>query len=125
MIMASEKSFSRVTRIDAGPRKLLEVQTKIKKRSSLKIGPIFCPKLGEEQKKVFTQNWSYFCPKLGADQKKGLHPKLVPFFCQYQERKKDKGKKISPKTRQPQLFRAPPRPGPGYDVPLEPPSRRP
>ena len=29
-----------------------------------KISPIFCPKLGEEQKKVFTQIWSDFLPKL-------------------------------------------------------------
>ena len=37
--------------------------------SPLKFGPIFSPKLGEEQKKkekkkVFTQIWFHFLPKL-------------------------------------------------------------
>ena len=51
------------TKIDAGPPKFGEVQTN-QKRSSLKFDPIFCPKLGEEQKKkVFTQIWSHFLLK--------------------------------------------------------------
>ena len=49
------------TKINAGPAKSVEEQ---KKRSSLKFGPVFCPNLGEEQKKkVFTQIWSCFLPK--------------------------------------------------------------
>ena len=76
------------TKIDAGPLKLGEVQTnkskkdlhsnlvpffaqiqvkskkKKQKKLSLKFGPSFCPKLGEEQKKkVFTQIWSHFFSK--------------------------------------------------------------
>ena len=47
------------TKIDAGPPKLDKEQ--IKKRPSLKFGPIFCPKLGEEHKK----------------KKKGLHSNFV------------------------------------------------
>ena len=75
-----------------------------RKRSSLKFRPIFCPKLGEDQKKkVFTEIKSHFFPKLDEDQKK--HQKNL--------------------TRGPELFRGPlspalPAPGPATMYPLNP-----
>ena len=70
--------------------------------SSSKFGPIFCPKLDEEQKKdlhsnlvrfvcqdqkkkVFTQVWSVgpiFCPKLAEDRKKKTIKKIKKYFTQ-------------------------------------------
>ena len=50
--------FAGGTKIDAGPPKFSEALNQ--KRSSLKFGPDFWPKLGEEQKKknvVITQIW--------------------------------------------------------------------
>ena len=51
---------------------------------SPKISPIFCPKLGEDQKKGLHSNLvRFFCPKLGEDQKKKKSSslKLGPIFC--------------------------------------------
>ena len=103
------------------------------KRSSLKFGPIFCPKLGEEQKKRSSLKFRpIFCPKLGEDQKKRLHSNLVLEFARNQGRIKGKeDKNFGPKldattsTLPGPLSPGPPRPVPAYDVPPEPPSRRP
>ena len=59
-----------------------EVQTnKSNWRSSLKFGPLICPKLGEKQKKRSSLKFGpIFGPKLGEEQKKtkkGLHSDLV------------------------------------------------
>ena len=43
---------------------------------TLKFRPIFCPKSGEEQKKIFNR------PKSGEKQKKGLHSNFIPVFAQ-------------------------------------------
>ena len=71
VIRASERNFSRgyEDRCRA-PKLKWSSYTKNHKRSSLKFGLIFCPKLGEEKKKVFTQIWSHFYPKSGEEQKK-------------------------------------------------------
>ena len=54
------------------------MKSKKKKRSSLKFGSIFCPKLGEEQKKkVFTQIWSNFLPKLGCKPKTNVQSRPI------------------------------------------------
>ena len=87
---ASERNFSRGYEDRCRAPK---IRRGAKKKSLFKFGPIFCPKLGEEQKK-------------------GFHSILVPLSNLVQNL-----------TRQPELFRPPPRPG--YDVPPEPPSRRP
>ena len=86
----------------------IQVKTK-KKRSSLKSAPIFSPKSGEDQPK------------------KGLHPKLVPFFCPKSGAQKGQGgKKFWPNLNATtSTLPGSPRPGPGYHVPPEPPSRRP
>ena len=116
-------------------------------RPSLKPGSIFFPKLGEEpKKKVLTQIWTYFCPKLGEEQKKRSSLKFGPIFCPKlgEEQKKRSSLKIgpliSPKSGmnkgqgRKKIWRdnlnssGTPEPGPptpGYDVPPEPPSRRP
>ena len=73
--------FSGGTEIDAGPPKLSEELTDQLTDQSLKFGPIFCPKLGEEQKK------------------KGLHSNLLPFFAQKSGTDEGQGrKKILSKT---------------------------
>ena len=49
----------------------------------MKFSPIFCPKLGEKQKKQKRSSMKFspiFCPKLGEKQKKGLHSNLVPWI---------------------------------------------
>ena len=135
---ASERNFSRgyEDRCRA-PKITWSTNKKIKKRSSLKIGPIFCPKSGEkpkkrftlkigsifcpksgkEQKKIFTQNWSYFLPP----PKKVFTQNWSLFSAQSQGPKKGKEEKNFGQnlTRQPQLFRAPLNPGTMY--PLNPP----
>ena len=70
------------TKIDAGPPKLGEVQiNKSNKRSSLKFGPIFSPKLGEEQKKRSSLKFGpIFSPKSGEEQKKRSSLKFSPIF---------------------------------------------
>ena len=73
--------FPGVRRSTPGPQNLVKHLQINQKRSSLKFVPIFCPKLGEEQKK---------------NKKKGLHSNLVPFFAQNQVKNK---KKSSPKIR--------------------------
>ena len=78
------------TKIDAGPPKLGEVQT--------------------NQKKVFTQIWSYFLPKIRwRAKRKRSSLKFGPFFAQNHGRKKGKEEKnlVQKLTRQPQLFRVP------------------
>ena len=61
-----EKFFQGVRRLMPCPKiRQGAKQKKNKKKSLLKFGPIFCPKLGEEQKK----------------QKNGLHSNLVPYFA--------------------------------------------
>ena len=55
--------FAGGTKIDAGP-------------------PKFSKALTNESKKVFTQIGPGFCPKLGEDQKKGLYSNLVLVFAQ-------------------------------------------
>ena len=54
------------------------------KRGGGQFGPIFRPKLGEEQKKRSSFKFGpMFRPKLGEEQKKkGLYSKLVRFFAQ-------------------------------------------
>ena len=98
--------FAGGTKIYAGPSKLGEEQ---KKRSSLKFGPSFSPKLGEEQrkkKKVFAQIWSQICPcsesQIGPGEKI-FAPEL----------------NATASTLPGLLSPGPPRPG--YDVPPEPP----
>ena len=65
-IRASKRIFFRGTKIDTGTPKLGEEH---KKRSSLKFGPIFCPKLGEEQKRSSLKFGPISCSKLGEEQK--------------------------------------------------------
>ena len=96
-----EKFFQEVRRSTPGPQNLVKHLQVNQKRSSLKFGPIFCPKFGEEQKKKFSLKFGpIFCPKLGEEQKE--EKKLVQNL-----------------RRQPQLFRAPLDPGTMY--PLNPP----
>ena len=93
---------------------------KKQKLSSHKIGPIFSPKLGEEQKKkkkkkVFTQIWSHFSPKMETQIGQGEKNS-----CSKTERI------LAPKLNATaSTLPGPPRPGPGYNVPPEPRSRRP
>ena len=64
--------FSGGTKIDAGPQTQVKQLQKNQKRSPLKFGLIFCPKLGKsKKKKVFTQIWSHFLPKSGTDKGQG------------------------------------------------------
>ena len=106
----------------------LQNQARSKKKRSLKFGPTFCPKLGEDQKeKVFTRIWSYFLPKIRCRPKKRSPLEFGPIFCpKLGEDQIKKGLNsiwvphsnlVQNLTRQPQLFRAP--------LPFEPPSRRP
>ena len=60
------------TKIDAGHPNSSEAVTAKSKKVLLEFGLIFCPKLGEEQKKVFTQIWSHFLLKIRAWKKKNL-----------------------------------------------------
>ena len=63
MTWTSKRNFSRGYEDRCRAPKIRRGAKQNKKRSSLKFGPIFCPKLGEEQKKqktmVFTQIWSH------------------------------------------------------------------
>ena len=108
-LIGGVKSFPGGTEIDAWPPKLSEEHT-------------------DQSKKVFTQFWSDFLPKIRwRAKKKGLHSILVRFFAQKSATDERQGReKILFKTWRDNLISSgPPKPGPGYDVPLEPPSRRP
>ena len=68
-------------------RKIFYSYGKLKKkykRSSLKLSPIFCPKIGEEQKKkdLHSNLVPFFAQNLMKSKKKGLHSNLVQFFAQ-------------------------------------------
>ena len=65
MSWASERNFSRGYEDRCRAPK---IRREAKKKVSLKFGPMFCPKVGEEQKKekVFNQIWSHFLPKIGC-----------------------------------------------------------
>ena len=80
-----------------------------KKRSSLKFGPSFCPKLGKEQKKRSSLKFGpSFCPKLHEEQKKEV---FTPFWFLTQ---------IWSKTKRGNQNSS----APGYDVLPKPPSCR-
>ena len=57
---------------------------------SPKIRPIFCPKLGEEQKKkgLHSNFGQIFCPNLGEEQKtkKGHHSNLVQLLAKLESK---------------------------------------
>ena len=100
-----------------------------RKRSSLKFGPIFCPKLSEEQKKRTSLKFGpIFCTKLGEEQKKKRSSlKFGRIFCPKSGMDEGQGrKKFGPKLdATTSTLPDPPGPGFGYDVPPESPSRRP
>ena len=74
-----EKFLQGVRRSTPGPQNLAKLN---QERSSLKFGPDFCPKLGEDQKKRSSLKFGPdFCPKLGEDQKKRSSLKFGPDFC--------------------------------------------
>ena len=58
---ASERIFSRGTKIDTGPPKFGEEH---KKKVLTQIWTHFLPKIREGAKKVFTQIWTHFLPKI-------------------------------------------------------------
>ena len=112
--------------IDAGPPKMSEVQTnKSNWRFSLKFGLIFCPKLGEEQKKKKRTSLKFgpiFCPKFGEEQKKRSSLRFGPLICPKSGTEKGHEKeKFGPKL-DATTSTLPGPPSTGYDVP---PSRRP
>ena len=84
------------------------MKRKKKGEEQKKFGSIFCPKLGEEQKKRFSLKFGpIFCSKSGMDEGQG---------------RKKYGSKLDATA---STLLGPPGPGSGYDVPPEPPSRRP
>ena len=73
-----EKFFQGVRRSTPDPQKRVKNLQINQRRSSLRFGPIFCPKLGEEQKKkIFTQIWSHILPKSQGQMKSKVEKK----FC--------------------------------------------
>ena len=91
-----EKVFQGVQRWTLGPQNWAKNLQITLKRSSLKFGPIFCPKLGEEQKKKDLHSIlvQIFSPKSGEEQKKKVfHSNLVQIFPQNQVKSKRKEKK--------------------------------
>ena len=107
MTRASERNFCRWTKIDAAPPKLGDVR---KNGLYLNLVPDFAQNEVKSKKKVFTQIWSQILPKIRWEGKKSLHSILVPHSGFVQNL-----------TRQPELSRAPPCPGPGTMYPLNPP----
>ena len=82
---ASERNFFRGSEDRSRAPKIREKEEEqIKKRCSLKFGPVFCPNLGKEQKKRSSLKFGpVFCPNLAEEEKKkGRHSNLVLFFAQ-------------------------------------------
>ena len=74
---ASERNFFRGTKVDTGPTNVFKCLWAPNLRKIFFL--IFCPKLGEEQKKRSSLTFSpIFCPKLGKEQKKRSLLKFSP-----------------------------------------------
>ena len=107
MTRASERNFCRGTKIDAAPPKLGNVR---KNSLYLNLVPDFAQNEVKRKKKRSSLKFGpRFCPKSG-EREKSLHSILVPHSGFVQNL-----------TRQSELFRAPPCPGPGTMYPLNPP----